>query len=56
MADNPNLDDELRRLLDSISRQSDLPVELQQFKQTQSSMWPWQVPQAPAYTSDHTPA
>jgi len=54
MTDHFTLDEELRRVL--VAAQQPIPaLELQQFTLTQSSIWPWQVPQTPAYTSDHTP-
>ena len=59
MADQAvKLDQDLDRLLESMGRQSPLPSEVQQqMRQSQSVLfaWPWQVPQVPAYTSDHVP-
>jgi hypothetical protein len=54
MNEQRNLDEELRRLLSGASRTAPLGVEMQQPKHTQSSAWPWQVPQVPAHTSDHS--
>jgi len=49
-------DEELGRLLE-MARQA-LPPQGAQYQPqqaTQASSWPWQVPQLPARTSDHTP-
>ncbi|MCK1503147.1 hypothetical protein [Bradyrhizobium sp. 188] len=51
--DNKQLDEELGRVLKLATEMTPVPQELQ-LQQTQSS-WPWQVPQVPTYTSDHTP-
>lgn len=58
MADNRELEKELRRILDGAGAGAPFSlslVEFQQLRQTQSSAWPWQVPQVPSYTSDHAP-
>lgn len=47
------LDAELQRVLEVAAQMAPIPNELQ-MQQTQSS-WPWQVPQVPSYTTDHTP-
>jgi hypothetical protein len=47
------LDAELQRILEIAAEMTPIPNELK-LQQTQSS-WPWQVPQAPSYTTDHTP-
>jgi hypothetical protein len=52
--ENKQLDEELGRILKIATEMTPIPQELQP-QQTQSS-WPWQVPQAPTYTTDHTPA
>jgi hypothetical protein len=50
---SPVLDAELQRILETAADMAPIPNELK-LQQTQSS-WPWQVPQAPSYTTDHTP-
>jgi len=55
MTDSVKLDDELRRVLEAAGVRSPVLVEPQQLKLAQSSPWPWQVPQAPVYTSDRAP-
>jgi hypothetical protein len=56
MVDNRNLDDELRRLLESAEQTRVVPVQLTQLTQTHSSVWPWQVPQVPTHLSDRSPS
>lgn len=49
------LDKELGRILKIAADMTSVSKELQ-LQQTQSyTSWPWQVPQAPSYTSDHSP-
>ena len=55
MSDHDKLDEELRRVLEAAGANQSVPVTLQQMTQTQSSVWPWQVPQIPSHMSDHTP-
>jgi hypothetical protein len=50
---SPMLDAELQRVLEIAAEMAPLPNELK-LQQTQIS-WPWQVPQVPTYTTDHTP-
>jgi hypothetical protein len=53
MAQTEKLDEELRRILDTTGQKNPLPMEqLSQLKPVQAFAWPWQVPQAPSYTSD----
>ncbi|MBB4395180.1 hypothetical protein [Bradyrhizobium sp. ERR14] len=49
------LDAELGRILKVAADMAPVSNELHQLQQTQSTAWPWRVPQAPSYTSDHAP-
>jgi hypothetical protein len=53
--DNKQLDQELGRILEIAAEMTPVSKELQRLQQTQSNVWPWQVPQVPSYISDHTP-
>jgi hypothetical protein len=55
MTEKHVFDEELGRLLEAARHA--LPPRVEQYHQqpTQASAWPWQVPQLPAQTSDHTP-
>jgi hypothetical protein len=52
--ENKKLDEELSRILKTAADMTPVSKELQ-LQQTQSHAWPWQVPQAPSYISDHAP-
>lgn len=54
MDQSVNLDDELRRLLQTAQDQQTLRVAPAPVAPLQlAPAWPWQVPQVPSYTSDH---
>jgi hypothetical protein len=54
MADRDQIDQELKRLLESAGQRS--PVEVPAtVVPHQAATWPWQVPQVPTCTLDRTP-
>ena len=48
------IDKELERILDIASQLNHLTNNRQTSIQGQSPVWPWQVPQSPAYTAGST--
>ncbi|WP_315731185.1 MULTISPECIES: hypothetical protein [unclassified Bradyrhizobium] len=53
--ENKALDQELSRILEIAAEMTPVSKELNRLQQVQNNVWPWQVPQAPTYVSDHTP-
>lgn len=53
MTEKQHLDDELGRLLEIAGQR--LPIETSPAQPVQASVWPWQVPQVPTFTTDQTP-
>lgn len=53
--ENKQLDQELGRILEIAADMTPGAKELHRLQHVQSNVWPWQVPQAPSYISDHTP-
>jgi hypothetical protein len=52
MAEGEKLDETLRKILETARDQNRAPVH-SPVGQGHAAVWPWQVPQAPAYTSNN---
>jgi hypothetical protein len=53
MAEGEKLDETLRKILEAARDQSRAPVVHPPVSPGHAAVWPWQVPQAPSYTSNN---